>query len=49
LHLVQGAGKNDHHAYEAAFKALGLALRQACEPDPRRKGIVASTKGTLSK
>ena len=47
LHLSQGAGKNNHHILEAAFKALGLALRQACELDPRRKGV-ASTKGTLS-
>jgi imidazoleglycerol-phosphate dehydratase len=49
LHLVQGAGRNNHHILEAAFKALGLALRQAVEIDPRRKGAVASTKGTLSK
>jgi imidazoleglycerol-phosphate dehydratase len=49
LHLEQGAGKNDHHVAEAAFKALGLALRPACERDPRRSGMVASTKGTLSK
>jgi imidazoleglycerol-phosphate dehydratase len=48
LHLKQGAGKNNHHILEAAYKALGLALRQACELDPRRKGI-ASTKGTLTK
>ena len=49
LHLEQAAGKNDHHVAEAAFKALGLALRQACEADPRRKGAAASTKGTLAK
>lgn len=48
LHMTQTAGKNNHHILEAAFKALGLALRQACEIDPRRKGVVASTKGTLS-
>jgi len=45
LHL-RGAGRNDHHLAEAAFKALGQALRVACEPDPRRSGV-ASTKGTL--
>jgi imidazoleglycerol-phosphate dehydratase len=45
LHVV-GAGRNDHHLAEAAFKALGRALRVACEPDPRRDGI-ASTKGVL--
>ena len=35
LHL-RGTGRNDHHLAEAAFKALGRALRVACEPDPRR-------------
>jgi imidazoleglycerol-phosphate dehydratase len=44
LHL-SGSGRNDHHLAEAAFKALGRALRAACEPDPRREGV-ASTKGT---
>lgn len=45
LHLT-GFGRNDHHLAEAAFKALGRALRVACEPDPRRNGV-ASTKGSL--
>ncbi len=45
LHL-RGAGRNDHHLAEAAFKALGRALRVACEPDARRTGV-ASTKGSL--
>lgn len=43
LHL-SGHGRNDHHLAEAAFKALGRALRMACEADPRREGV-ASTKG----
>ena len=43
---VSGSGRNDHHLAEAAFKALGRALRTACEIDPRRSGV-ASTKGTL--
>ena len=43
---VRGTGRNDHHLAEAAFKALGRALRVACEPDPRRLGV-ASTKGSL--
>jgi len=43
LHL-SGHGRNDHHLAEAAFKALGRALRVACETDPRREGV-ASTKG----
>jgi len=42
---VRGSGRNDHHLAEAAFKALGRALRAACEPDPRRRGV-ASTKGS---
>lgn len=45
LHL-SGRGRNDHHLAEAAFKALGRALRIACELDPRRTGV-ASTKGAL--
>lgn len=45
LHL-RGIGRNDHHLAEAAFKALGRALRAAVEPDPRRRGV-ASTKGAL--
>jgi imidazoleglycerol-phosphate dehydratase len=45
LHL-DGSGRNDHHLAEAGFKALGRALRVACEPDPRRVGV-ASTKGSL--
>ena len=45
LHL-RGSGRNDHHLAEAAFKALGRALRAAVEPDPRRRGV-ASTKGSL--
>jgi len=43
---VAGSGRNDHHLAEAAFKALGRALRAACEVDPRRSGV-ASTKGSL--
>ena len=40
------SGENLHHSLEAIFKALGRALREACEIDPRRKGI-PSTKGKL--
>ena len=45
LHL-RATGRNDHHLAEAAIKALARAVRQACEPDPRRSGV-ASTKGSL--
>ena len=43
---IKGKGRNDHHLAEAAFKALGRALRAACAIDPRRQGA-ASTKGAL--
>lgn len=43
---VRGSGRNDHHLAEAAFKALGRALREACALDPGRSGV-ASTKGSL--
>ena len=46
IHL-SGTGRNDHHLAEAAFKALGRALREACEIDPRRQGV-ASLKGSLT-
>ena len=43
---VTATGRNDHHLAEASFKALGRAMRVACELDPRRTGV-ASTKGAL--
>jgi len=46
LHLEVVRGRNKHHMFEAAFKALGRALRQACATDPRERGI-PSTKGKL--
>lgn len=47
LHAQVFYGHDDHHKAESLFKALGRALRQAVEIDPRRGGI-ASTKGTLT-
>ena len=46
LHMSILYGINDHHKCEGLFKALGRALRQAVEIDPRRTGV-ASTKGIL--
>jgi histidinol-phosphate aminotransferase len=43
LHVL-AAGADDHHVAEAAFKALGRALRQACAPET---GGIRSTKGSL--
>lgn len=45
LHATVTA-EDPHHAAEAVFKALGRALRQAVELDPRVQGV-ASTKGVL--
>lgn len=46
LHVDLVRGTNDHHKFEAAFKATALALREAV----RRTGddAVPSTKGVLS-
>ena len=48
LHLIQKAGRNDHHIAEACFKATARALRMAVEPDPRQHGAIPSTKGSLA-
>ena len=41
---VEASGEDDHHVAEAAFKALGRALREACA---RNGAATTSTKGTL--
>ncbi|SHF88234.1 imidazoleglycerol-phosphate dehydratase [Desulfacinum infernum DSM 9756] len=46
LHLHVPYGENSHHMLEAAFKAWGRALDQACSLDPRRSGV-PSSKGVL--
>jgi imidazoleglycerol-phosphate dehydratase len=47
LHVENVYGDNNHHIAESAFKALAKALRGAVELDPRQKGVIPSTKGTL--
>lgn len=47
LHIRQLAGVNSHHIVEACFKAFARALRLAVEIDPRRAGMVPSSKGVL--
>nr|CRH06624.1 imidazoleglycerol-phosphate dehydratase [Candidatus Magnetococcus massalia] len=48
LHVETLYGDNSHHIAETCFKALGRALRMACDEDPRMAGQVPSTKGTLN-
>jgi imidazoleglycerol-phosphate dehydratase len=47
LHARVLYGRDDHHQAEALFKALGRALDEATQIDPRRESAVPSTKGTL--
>ncbi len=47
LHVKVLSGKDDHHIAESVFKALGYSLDKASRFDPKRKGIVPSTKGIL--
>ena len=46
LHVSVPYGRNTHHMVEAVFKALGRAIKEAVEPEPRGKGV-PSTKGRL--
>ncbi len=48
LHVETLYGTNDHHVSESCFKGLARVLRAAVAIDPRAKGEVPSTKGTLS-
>jgi imidazoleglycerol-phosphate dehydratase len=47
LHIRQLDGINSHHIIEATFKAFARALRMAIEIDPRRGGVIPSSKGVL--
>lgn len=46
LHVILHYGRNTHHMIESLFKALGRALDQAGEKDPRVSGV-PSSKGVL--
>lgn len=47
LHIIVHYGHNTHHIIEAIFKALGRALDEATSIDPKRIGVLPSTKGML--
>lgn len=46
LHIEVLYGRDGHHIAESIFKSIAVALRHACENDPRREGI-PSTKEVL--
>jgi imidazoleglycerol-phosphate dehydratase len=46
IHVMAFAGDNAHHIIEAVFKAVGRALAEAVQIDPRVTGV-PSTKGSL--
>jgi imidazoleglycerol-phosphate dehydratase len=47
VHIENLYGDNTHHIVESCYKALARAARMGVEIDPRLKGAVASTKGSL--
>ena len=47
LHVDLQQGRDPHHCVEAIFKALARALSEAVSLDPRSRGDIPSTKGTL--
>ena len=47
LHMENIYGDNSPHIIESCFKGLARSLRTALELDPRNKGVVPSTKGSL--
>jgi imidazoleglycerol-phosphate dehydratase len=47
LHARVLYSRDDHHQAEALFKAWARALDTATQIDPRRVGVIPSTKGKL--
>jgi imidazoleglycerol-phosphate dehydratase len=47
VHVKVLHADDPHHAWEAAFRAFGRALRGALAPNPWRAGMTAGVKGTL--
>jgi imidazoleglycerol-phosphate dehydratase len=48
IHVETLYGENAHHIAESSFKGLARALRAAVALDPRQKGAIPSTKGSLA-
>ena len=47
LHIKKLAGRNTHHIIEGCFKAFGRTMDDTTCFDPRREGVLPSTKGVL--
>ncbi|MCD6443970.1 imidazoleglycerol-phosphate dehydratase HisB [Candidatus Bathyarchaeota archaeon] len=47
IHVPRVYGRDLHHVFEALFKALAVALREASRLEPGLKDEVPSTKGVL--
>ncbi len=47
IHLKVLEGRNDHHKFEAAVKAVALAFREAIALDPRRSKKAPTSKGVM--
>ncbi len=46
VHIPRGSNPDTHTVAETVFKSLGMAMDQATQVDPRRKGV-PSTKGLI--
>jgi len=44
---IEDPSEDLHTCVETVFKSLGLALKQAVQIDPRREGMIPSTKGII--
>ncbi|MBN1231325.1 MAG: imidazoleglycerol-phosphate dehydratase, partial [Anaerolineales bacterium] len=47
IHMRIVYGRDNHHMAEALFKSFARALDAATKPDPRRAGMIPSSKGSL--
>ena len=47
LHLTNLSGRNTHHIVESVFKAFSRSFRMAASLDPKSRGVIPSTKGSL--
>jgi imidazoleglycerol-phosphate dehydratase len=47
VHVKVMEGRNDHHKFEAAVKAVALSLRDAVTVDSRRRRATPSSKGMM--